>query len=275
MTELFVKSLWPEELVGFMAIDAEGSAGGLLYVKLKALKEALKVWNIEVFGNAEYKLKEAKDAMHALDLAAEERPLNDIEISRRREVKGEIWKLRKMKEWIWVQKSRVNWALKRDKNTMYFHIMATKRLSRNLMDSIIIKGTSYNNPQEMKREIARYFGEAFAEALRGWRIINDDILKFMADFHENGKLVKGLNASFVSLIPKQENPTSIQDYRPISLINSMYKILSKVLASRLKQVLPSIINSTQSAFLSGRSILDGILVANEVVDWWKDPRKVG
>ena len=63
-----------------------------------------------------------------------------------------------------MQKSRVNWALNGDRNSRYFHIMATKRLSRNLMDSIIIKGTFYNNPQEMKREIARYFGAAVAEA---------------------------------------------------------------------------------------------------------------
>ncbi|KAL7186017.1 hypothetical protein ACSBR2_027885 [Camellia fascicularis] len=159
-----VKSVWEDTQV-------DRWAGLRLKVKLKALKEALKVWNIEVFRNVEYKLKEVENAIHVLDLAADERPLNDIEISKRREVKGEIRKLRKMKEWIWVQKSRVNWALKGDRNTRYFHIIATKRLSRNLMDLIIINGTSYNNPQEMKREISRYFGEAFAEAWRKYGLL--------------------------------------------------------------------------------------------------------
>lgn len=96
--------------------------------------------------------------------------------------------------------------------------------------------------------------------------MKDDILKSMAEFHEHGRLVKGLNCFFATLIPKKENPTSIQDFRPISLINSIYKILSKVLACRLKMVLPSIISPTQSAFMSGRNIVNGILVANEVVD---------
>ncbi|XP_028080657.1 uncharacterized protein LOC114282206 [Camellia sinensis] len=65
-------------------------AGYRLKVKLKSLKKALKVPNIEVFGNVEHKLKEAEDATHALDLAAEVRPLNVIELSRKREVKWEI-----------------------------------------------------------------------------------------------------------------------------------------------------------------------------------------
>ncbi|XP_028083239.1 uncharacterized protein LOC114284511 [Camellia sinensis] len=196
-----VKSVWDSTQV-------DGWAGYRLKVKLKSLKEALKVWNNEVFGNVEYKLKEAEHAMHALDLAAE--------------------------------KSRVNWALKGDRNTRYFHIMATKRMSRNLMDSIIIKGTSYNKPIEMKQKIARSIEPYQAELMvkefseseiratikecngnkapgpdgfnliciqKGWRIMKDDILKFMAEFHVNGRLVKGLNASFVSLIPKKENPT--------------------------------------------------------------------
>ncbi|XP_028062047.1 uncharacterized protein LOC114265425 [Camellia sinensis] len=110
---------------------------------------------------------------------------------------------------------------------------------------------------------------------KGWRIMKADIIKFMADFHENGRLVKGLNCSFVTLIPKKENPTIIQDFRPTSLINSACKILSKVLACRLKMVLLSTISPTQSAFLSGRNILGGLLVANEVVDWWKRSKRSG
>lgn len=62
-----------------------------------------------------------------------------------------------------MQKSRVIWVLKGDKNTRYFHIMATNRQSRNLMDFITIKGNTFNKPEDMKQEIARYFGEAFAE----------------------------------------------------------------------------------------------------------------
>ena len=69
-------------------------------------------------------------------------------------------------------------------------------------------------------------------------------MQFMRDFHLNAKLVRGLNSSFVALIPKVKNPTSLSEYRPISLVGSLYKILAKVLSNKLSQVLPRIINET-------------------------------
>ena len=85
-----------------------------------------------------------------MDLIAELRSLQDVEVRRRKEIKGNVWKSRKMEEWIWLQKSRVNCALKGERNTRYFHIMATKRHNRHLMDSITVNGISYNNPMEKK-----------------------------------------------------------------------------------------------------------------------------
>ncbi|XP_028052598.1 uncharacterized protein LOC114257077 [Camellia sinensis] len=97
----------------------------------------------------------------------------------------------------------------------------------------------------------------------------------MAEFHKNSKLVKGINSSFITLVSKKENPVGLADYRPISLVSSLYKILTKVLSSRLKAVIPQIISENQSAFIGGRNILNGVLVANEVVDSWKKAKKRG
>jgi hypothetical protein len=58
----------------------------------------------------------------------------------------------------------------------------------------------------------------------------------------------------------------LNDFRPISLVASLYKILAKLLANRLRTVIGSVISDTQTTFIKGRQILDGILVANEVVD---------
>ncbi|GKV50356.1 hypothetical protein SLEP1_g57064 [Rubroshorea leprosula] len=99
-----------------------------------------------------------------------------------------------------------------------------------------------------------------------WNVIEKDIVDFVQEFSRNGKLVRGLNSSFIVLIPKKDNPIDLKDYRPISLIGSLYKILSKVLANRIKKVLPKVISGTQSAFLGGRQITDGILILNEVVE---------
>lgn len=88
----------------------------------------------------------------------------------------------------------------------------------------------------------------------------------MSEFYANGKLVKGSNSSFLTLIPKVACPQQLTHYRPISMIGCMYKILSKLLANRLSKVLKKVISPTQSGFLPGRSTSEGILVANELVD---------
>ena len=75
-----------------------------------------------------------------------------------------------------------------------------------------------------------------------------------------------MNASFLSLIPKKCNVVNIKDFRPISLVGSVYKLLSKVLANRLRVVLDKLISETQNSFVGGRQILDSVLIANECLD---------
>ncbi|GKV35031.1 hypothetical protein SLEP1_g43351 [Rubroshorea leprosula] len=109
-------------------------------------------------------------------------------------------------------------------------------------------------------------GFTFGFLKKEWEVIKTDIMEFLTNFHRNGKLVRDSNASFLVLIPKRENPRGIEEYRPISLIGCTYKILAKLLANRLSRVLNGIIGEDQSAFIEGRQLVDGVLVANEAVD---------
>lgn len=91
-------------------------------------------------------------------------------------------------------------------------------------------------------------------------------MRVMHEFHSHGRLVKGSNSSFIVLIPKKDGACDLNHFRPISLIGSLYKVITKVLAKRLKMVMSNLISDSQSAFVSGRYILDGVVVLNELVE---------
>ncbi|XP_077249006.1 uncharacterized protein LOC143888448 [Tasmannia lanceolata] len=221
----------------------------------------------------------------------------------------------------WKQKSRVRWLAEGDKNTAYFHAIASARRRRNKIvvinkggqmvsskegiSSAIIEFYSnlYSSEDPIPEDVAFSslsledssklevpFGEeeiekalfslprdkapgpdgfclAFFQAC--WFAVKSDILKFFKEFHEGLHLDKGTGATFITLIPKKEGASKITDFRPISLIGCLYKVLAKVLADRIKLVLPLLISNSQNAFVDKRQILDCSLVANEVIDYYR------
>ncbi|GAU37233.1 hypothetical protein TSUD_375350 [Trifolium subterraneum] len=100
---------------------------------------------------------------------------------------------------------------------------------------------------------------------RFWEQCSDDIFSAASTWLERGYFPTSLNETNICLIPKCDNPTSMKDLRHISLCNVLYKMISKVLANRLKCCLDKCVSQEQSAFVEGRSILDNALICTEVI----------
>lgn len=88
-------------------------------------------------------------------------------------------------------------------------------------------------------------------------------------------ILPSLNSTFLALIPKGDESNTPNKYRPIALCNVIYKLISKVLANRLKPLLPLLISPEQTGYVEGRQIMDGMILSNEVIHSLKLLKKPG
>ncbi|XP_030479464.2 uncharacterized protein LOC115696715 [Cannabis sativa] len=100
---------------------------------------------------------------------------------------------------------------------------------------------------------------------KNWHVIGHDLSLAILDILNGNTALSPINNTLTVLIPKKSHATTLKDYRPISLCSTLYKIVAKTIANRLKLVIGSIISPNQGAFISDRIIFDNILIAQEVV----------
>ncbi|XP_074304625.1 uncharacterized protein LOC141639376 [Silene latifolia] len=125
-----------------------------------------------------------------------------------------------------------------------------------------VKSCIFSIPKNKSPGPDGYSSQFYRDA---WEIIWGDICDAVCDFFSTGKLLSQINATIITLIPKNERPTIVKHFRPISCCNVLYKAISKILCNRLVRVLPDIISKNQGAFVKGRSILENILICQDLI----------
>ncbi|KAL6564968.1 hypothetical protein OROMI_016418 [Orobanche minor] len=240
--------------------------------KLVRLKYTLKEWNTHHFVNIFNKIDQAQYAVEVAekDFDYDPSPPNRSYLNK---MNANLTLTLSMEEDFWKQKANMKWMLEGERNSNFFHNL----LDPNLVPKIItheqnnmlcftptideirscvfdMEGDSVAGPDG--------FGIKFFQIC--WDIISSDVFDAVVDFFSGSPMPRAFTTTTISLIPKNNNPQSWKDFRPISLCNSTYKIISKILSKRLATILPSFINSAQSGFIKGRNITDNILTAHEV-----------
>ena len=98
-----------------------------------------------------------------------------------------------------------------------------------------------------------------------WDLIKNEVWQLVEESRAAHWLLPSLNATFIALVPKEEHPSTPEKFRPIALCNVIYKVISKVIANRLKPLLPLLISQEQTGYVEGRQIMDGIILTHEVI----------
>eukprot|EP01018_Ginkgo_biloba_P012862 Gb_10551 [translate_table: standard] len=106
-----------------------------------------------------------------------------------------------------------------------------------------------------------------------WDIIKEDLLRCCEESRQSGKILGRMNATFIALIPKEKNPTSFDRFKPISLCNTSYKIISKIMANKLGRLLTKLISEEQGGFVPGKLIADNVVLAQESLHFAKARKK--
>ncbi|CAL1408646.1 unnamed protein product [Linum trigynum] len=103
-----------------------------------------------------------------------------------------------------------------------------------------------------------------------WDTVGETLCREIKDFFETASMPEGWNDTHIVMVPKVDHPENIGQFRPISCCNFRYKIISKIMATRLKKWTPSIVSELQTAFTSGRLIQDNIIIVHEVLHHFKN-----
>ncbi|GJS71415.1 RNA-directed DNA polymerase, eukaryota, reverse transcriptase zinc-binding domain protein [Tanacetum coccineum] len=238
--------------------------------KLKFLKVKIRAWYADYRNNSKGSVTNFKEELRILDELIDKGNGSDEIVNNRLEILGKLQQVNKAQASEVAQKAKIKWYVEGDENTKFFHGMLNKKRMqlnfRGINDRW--KRTLINPTGFVKQE----FFQHFRNRMRSKGTVLDDGIDHITGSPEG--FTFGFYRHFWSTI-ENDNPDAnmVKDFRPISLIGSIYKIIAKILTNRLVGVLGDIVNEVQSAFISERQILDGPFILNEIMQWCRRRKK--
>ncbi|GJU28730.1 putative RNA-directed DNA polymerase [Tanacetum coccineum] len=248
------------------------SANLLLKDKIKRLRLDIKNWTcIQMLSKNKVK-EDLKKQLLEWDVKAEKGLINDLDVAKREEWLMDLDHLDQIHRLDLKQKCRIRWVVEGDENTKFFHSLLKFNNSKMNIKGININGVWHEDPESIKNAAFEHFSTRFKECNQNrpqftsnmFRRLSTSDSSFLDSPFSLEEIKEAVWGDLRHLGPMVD-PLGFSDYRPISLIGCVYKVLSKILSNRLAKVISSVISPNQSAFIAGRQILDGCLIANEVI----------
>jgi hypothetical protein len=293
--------------------------------KLKNLKQYLKLWNKQTFGNIFDSQKQLSERMGEIQDQIRTQGLTKELKAQEETVNQQLEARKRQEEILWKQKSRIQWLKEGERNTKFFHRTVIHRRHSNKITRLIsAAGETIHSHEDMESTLIEYYQDLLTEPLPDrheaitkvtqhvpslvtqeknsallrpitieevdqalqdtpkskapgpdgftsdffhhcWPMIRVEVWEILEDSRATGQVLQALNATFLTLIPKEGQAHHPKQFRPIALCNVIYKLLTKVIARRLKPILPTIISPEQSGYVEGRQIMDNVILAHEVI----------
>ncbi|XP_026378811.1 uncharacterized protein LOC113273280 [Papaver somniferum] len=272
--------------------------------KLKELKKVLNEWNWKVFGNVQVKIKESEERVKAATDISDNNPFDEDALNELVKSQNEHASREVQENTLLRQKSRVKWIKEGTTNIIFSHTNMKIRNARNTVNEIedddgnvlasqdlIAQYLVNEDDQRMldvipeEEDIKKIIFEMDPESTRGpdgfsgifyrscWEILKQDLVESIQYCWRRKFISKGMNSSFLFLLPKTQVAKTANHFRPIGLSNVIFKIFTNIITSKMSELMKKVISPQQVAYFKGRSIHENVILASELVNEMKFKRR--
>ncbi|XP_019262827.1 PREDICTED: uncharacterized protein LOC109240616 [Nicotiana attenuata] len=245
-----------------------------VWSKLKKLKVALKQMNKEESSGIDNKIQDARGRLENFQsrMSIRGQDVEQVELERATKLELEKWLMNPDE-------------LEAEILSFYWGLLSTAATQLLAINSKIMQNGSMLSRSQQLQLIRPVSREEVKQALMGiddnkapgcdeynsyffkktWHILEKEVTTTIQEFFESADMCKAINCTTITLIPKVQNPKNIRDFRPIYCCTILYKLISKVITTRMQGVMEDLVDNCQAAFIPGRLITDNIIMSHELV----------